>query len=150
MTFSVPGQMEISQPSDSRLYENDTEKHAAVDREDEMEEDVAEKFPSGLKDLVSRISNWGVEVRGIEPVPMSEKTKDNYINMFGFWVSMLTNFLPISTGMTGTLAYGLSLRDAVLVIVFFNLLCFAVTAWAALMGVRLGFRQMIHARYAFG
>ncbi|KKY23860.1 putative purine-cytosine permease fcy22 [Phaeomoniella chlamydospora] len=113
-------------------------------------EDNSESYPSKKVGWLYKLSNFGVEVRGIEPVPMSEKTDDEYIHVFQFWVSMLTNFLPISTGMLSTLSYGMSLRDASLTIIFFNLLAYAITAWAALMGVRLGFRQMIHARYSYG
>lgn len=109
-----------------------------------------EKNPSKLKALLHKLAHWGVEIRGIEPVPFHEKTKDNYQGILWFWVSMLCNFLPISTGMVGTLSFGLSLRDASLVIIFFNLLSFGFTAWASLLGVRLGFRQMIQARYAYG
>ena len=133
---------------DNRDPEKDTAPQ--VQPESQSEQIAAEKYPVKLRGFLYRLSNWGVEIRGIEPVPAQEKTKEGYVGILWFWISMLCNFLPISAGMVGTLSFGLSLRDASLVIIFFNLLCFGFTSWASLLGVRLGFRQMIHARYAYG
>lgn len=100
--------------------------------------------------FLKMLASWGVEVRGIQPVPVEERTKDNYANMFFHWCTMLLNLLPIVTGMTATLSYGLSLRDASLVIVFFNILCFLPTAYLATLGGKTGLRQMVQSRYSFG
>lgn len=54
------------------------------------------------------------------------------------------------TGMAGTLSYGLSLRDASLVIIFFNILCFIPTSYLATLGGKTGLRQMVQSRYTFG
>lgn len=56
----------------------------------------------------------------------------------------------IVTGMVGTLSYGLSLRDASLVIIFFTLLTSTPVAYMGILGPKTGLRQMIQARYAFG
>lgn len=52
--------------------------------------------------------------------------------------------------MSGTISFGLGFRDAALVIVFFGLLTSFSAPFMCIFGARLGLRQMIHARYAFG
>ncbi|EOD46937.1 putative purine-cytosine permease fcy22 protein [Neofusicoccum parvum UCRNP2] len=105
---------------------------------------------SSTTKLLRRLTSWGVEVRGIAPVPEKDQTKTQYHNIFFVWMSMLTNLLPIITGMVGTLSYGLSLRDASLTIVFFSLLCYVPTAYMNRIGPQSGMRQMVQARYSFG
>lgn len=56
----------------------------------------------------------------------------------------------IVTGMAGTLSYGLSVRDASLVIIFFTLLCCIMTAWIGTLGPKTGMRQIVQCRYSFG
>jgi purine-cytosine permease-like protein len=58
--------------------------------------------------------------------------------------------LRIVTGIAGTLSYGLSLRDATLVIIFFNMTCNIMTAWIGTLGPKTGMRQIIQARFSFG
>ncbi|KAL2828679.1 permease for cytosine/purines, uracil, thiamine, allantoin-domain-containing protein [Aspergillus cavernicola] len=99
---------------------------------------------------LSKIASWGIEVRGIAPVPVEERTDRRYINVFFVWFTMSTNLLPIVTGMVGTLSFGLSLRDASLVILFFSLLCAIPPAYLGTFGARTGLRQMLHARFTFG
>ena len=52
--------------------------------------------------------------------------------------------------MAGTVGFGLSLRDATLVIIFFGLTTALSAPFLSIWGAKLGMRQMIHARYAFG
>lgn len=56
----------------------------------------------------------------------------------------------ITFGMLGPLAYGLSLRDSALVILFFGLFSTIAPAYLATLGPKTGMRQMIQARYSFG
>lgn len=44
--------------------------------------------------IFKRLASWGVELRGIQPVPVEERTKDNYANMLYHWCTMLLNVLP--------------------------------------------------------
>ncbi|KAJ5917992.1 hypothetical protein N7454_010367 [Penicillium verhagenii] len=99
---------------------------------------------------LSKFASWGVELRGIAPVPMEERTDKRYINVFFVWFTMSTNLLPIVTGMVGTLSYGLSLRDSSLVILFFSLLCTIPPAFLGTFGAKTGLRQMLQARFTFG
>ncbi|KAF4628333.1 hypothetical protein G7Y89_g9826 [Cudoniella acicularis] len=103
--------------------------------------DVAVIEPENYKEKTSIwawLSKWGVEVRGIDPVPMEERTKTNYYNIFLMWMAIMCNLLPIVTGMAGTLGYGLSLRDSSLVIIFFNLICCIMTAFLGTLGPKTG------------
>lgn len=52
--------------------------------------------------------------------------------------------------MVGTLNFGLNVRDASLVILFFNLLCCIPPAYLATLGPKTGMRQMVQARFSFG
>lgn len=40
------------------------------------------------------LANQGVEVRGIEPVPLEERVKTNFYNIFFMWTSIMCNLLP--------------------------------------------------------
>ncbi|KAL4876527.1 permease for cytosine/purines, uracil, thiamine, allantoin-domain-containing protein [Aspergillus karnatakaensis] len=108
------------------------------------------KFPRVPQSWLSRIANWGVELRGVTPVPIEERTDDRFINVFFVWFTLSTNLLPIITGMVGTFVMGMSLRDASLVILFFNMICTIPPAYFSTFGSRTGLRQMLHARFTFG
>ncbi|KAF9640718.1 putative purine-cytosine permease fcy22 protein [Lasiodiplodia theobromae] len=127
----------------------DVEKDAAIHDTTQLPkgDDVSS---SSTASLLRRLTSWGVEVRGIAPVPEKDQTKTQYHNVFFLWLSMLVNLLPIITGMLGTLGYGLSLRDTSLTIIFFSLLCYIPTAYVNILGPQTGMRQMVSARYSFG
>lgn len=91
-----------------------------------------------------------VEYRGIEPVQPEDRTDGRYINVLSFWISMTLSVLPIIFGMLGPLAYGLSLTNSALVILFFSLLTAAPCAYLVTLGPKTGMRQMSLARYSFG
>jgi hypothetical protein len=47
-----------------------------------------------LRDLLHRVAVFGrVEVRGITPIPVKERTVDRTVNIFTLWWSMNTNIL---------------------------------------------------------
>ncbi|KAF2206528.1 hypothetical protein CERZMDRAFT_52979 [Cercospora zeae-maydis SCOH1-5] len=91
-----------------------------------------------------------IEETGVEPVPACERDETRVFGIFTLWFTLSTNLLPIVTGMVGTLSFGLGLRAASLVILFFSLLCTIPTAYLATLGPATGMRQMIQARYSFG
>ncbi|KAI0413626.1 permease for cytosine/purines, uracil, thiamine, allantoin-domain-containing protein [Xylaria grammica] len=103
-----------------------------------------------LSPWLVKLSNWGVELRGITPVPLEERVDKRFINVFFVWFTMSTNLLPVVTGILGTFSFGLSLRDCSLIILFFSLLCTVPPAYFSTFGSRTGLRQMLHARYTFG
>jgi len=97
-----------------------------------------------------RLLTWGVESRGIRPVPVGERTDTQFSKIFFIWFSANTNILSFSAGTLGPVIFGLSLRDSCLVILFFNLLCCILPAYLTTWGPKLGMRQMIISRYSFG
>lgn len=46
------------------------------------------------KKWLTKISALGVEVRGITPVPVEERTDRRFINVFFVWFTMSMNLLP--------------------------------------------------------
>ncbi|KAL1956940.1 hypothetical protein VTO42DRAFT_6687 [Malbranchea cinnamomea] len=96
------------------------------------------------------LASWGVELRGVLPVTVDERTDTNVLSLFFLWFTVSCNLLPISTGMIGTLTFGLSLRDSTLVVIFFSLICTIPPAYLSILGPKTGLRQLIQARYSFG
>ncbi|OIW26303.1 hypothetical protein CONLIGDRAFT_634605 [Coniochaeta ligniaria NRRL 30616] len=90
-----------------------------------------------------------VEGHGIVPLPVEDRNSTRYFNVFTMWFSMNTNILAVTFGMLGP-AYGLSLRDSSLVILFFTLLVSLFPAYLGTLGPKTGMRQMIQARFSFG
>jgi NCS1 nucleoside transporter family len=56
----------------------------------------------------------------------------------------------VTFGMVGTLSFGLNLRDAALVILFFTLLSTVPVAYMCTWGPKTGMRQLVQARFSFG
>ncbi|KAK4251037.1 permease for cytosine/purines, uracil, thiamine, allantoin-domain-containing protein [Corynascus novoguineensis] len=101
-------------------------------------------------DVLRKAVTFGrVEVRGITPIPVKERTVERTVNVFTLWWSMNTNILGITFGMLAPV-YGLNLRDSSLVILFFTLLTTLLPAYLATLGPKIGMRQMLQARYSFG
>ncbi|KAI0289541.1 NCS cytosine-purine permease [Multifurca ochricompacta] len=100
--------------------------------------------------LSRRLLTWGVELRGIHPVSVEDRTETQFSKIFFIWLSANTNILSFSAGTLGPVAFGLGLRDACLTILFFNLLCAAPPAYFSTWGPKLGLRQMCASRYTFG
>ncbi|KAI1814550.1 permease for cytosine/purines, uracil, thiamine, allantoin-domain-containing protein [Poronia punctata] len=105
---------------------------------------------SKMAPYLAKLTSWGVEIRGVKPVPLEERVDKRFINVFFVWFTMSTNVLPIITGILGTFIFGLSLRDCALIILFFSLVCTVPAAYFSTFGSRTGLRQMLQARYTFG
>ncbi|OBR12422.1 NCS1 nucleoside transporter [Colletotrichum higginsianum IMI 349063] len=97
-----------------------------------------------------RLLDAGVEENGIHPVPLEARTNTNYSNLFTVFFTSLLCLLPIPTGALATAQFGLSLRDASLVIIFFALLTSVPPAFMGIAGSYTGLRQLVQARYSFG
>ncbi|KAK8060307.1 purine-cytosine permease fcy22 protein [Apiospora saccharicola] len=65
-----------------------------------------------------RLLDAGVEDNGVKPVPVESRTDTRYHNLFTVFSTALLCVLPIPTGMLGTTAFGMSLRDASLTILY--------------------------------
>ncbi|KAH0171237.1 cytosine-purine permease, partial [Aureobasidium melanogenum] len=99
---------------------------------------------------LKKFASLGVETGGIVPIPVTDRTNTRIHGIFTLWLTMSVNLLPIVTGMTGPLGYGLGLRDSSLIILFFSILCTVPVAYLATLGPKTGMRQMIQARFSFG
>ncbi|KIW20518.1 hypothetical protein PV08_01093 [Exophiala spinifera] len=97
-----------------------------------------------------QFTSYGVELRGIEPVPVEQRTDTRTFSIFSLWWTFSVNLLPITTGLVGTLYMGLSLKAACLVILFFNLLGGLPPAAFSILGPKTGMRQLVQSRYSFG
>lgn len=109
---------------------------------------VPSSAPTKLWRQVQKIP--GFETQGIDPIVPENRKDRRYINFFSLYFSMNFNLLAVSTGMSGTLSFGLSLRDTALVALFFGLLCALVPAYITTWGPKTGLRQMIQARHVYG
>ncbi|KAI0458130.1 permease for cytosine/purines, uracil, thiamine, allantoin-domain-containing protein [Xylaria acuta] len=104
----------------------------------------------GLRATILRyLSAGSVELRGVLPVPLEERTSTRYSTYFSIWFCMSVNVLAITFGMLGP-TYGLGLRDCALIIIFFCILTAAIPAYLGTLGPKTGLRQMIQARFSFG
>ncbi|KAJ3716642.1 permease for cytosine/purines, uracil, thiamine, allantoin-domain-containing protein [Lentinula raphanica] len=128
---------------------DDLEKRESLDI---SQGEVGETLPPTYfsNSLTKRLLSWGVESRGISPVPPSQRTDTSYYKLFFLWFTINLNILSFSAGTLGPVAYGLGIRESCLVIFFFNGLCCVPPAYFATWGSKLGMRQMVQARYSFG
>lgn len=62
----------------------------------------------------------------------------------------LADSYSITTGMVGTMSFGLSLRDSALIILFFTALSTIPVAYMCSWGPKTGMRQLVQARFSFG
>ncbi len=62
----------------------------------------------------------------------------------------LTTRASLPAGILSTLGFGLSLRDASLIIIFFSLITCIPPAFMGIGGMHTGMRQQIQGRYSFG
>lgn len=112
--------------------------------------EVYEVHPEKHPRWYQRLLDAGVEENGIKPVPLEHRTNTQYSNLFTVFFTCLLNLLPIPTGLLATLAYGMSLRDSALVILFFAMLTCIPPAFMGIGGMETGLRQLVQARYSFG
>ncbi|KAJ3871815.1 permease for cytosine/purines, uracil, thiamine, allantoin-domain-containing protein [Lentinula edodes] len=131
-------------------HKSDVEKRGSIDLGQRGEEILALPSTYSSNSFTKRLLSWGVESRGISPVPSSQRTDTSYYKLFFIWFTMNFNILSFSAGTLGPVAYGLGIRESCLVILFFNALCCAPPAYFATWGPKLGMRQMVQARFSFG
>ncbi|CAE6537049.1 unnamed protein product [Rhizoctonia solani] len=143
-------------------HESDVEK--ALSTDGSSEEDIApyveQRQVAEAKDVTSfqgklaaftvRLSQYGVETRGVVPTPPEARNDTRFWNLLFLWISANFNILAFSTGSLGPAIFALGLKESLLVIFFINLLSAMLPAYFSTFGPRLGMRQMIVSRYSFG
>ena len=121
----------------------------------DLNDDVPRGKLRSLWTLVEKLDRWGVEARGIERVMPDERSQScewqvaalssdgltpSPAPLVCFWMWLAAN-MTISTFSLGTLSasvFELGLRDAVLTILFFNLLTSIPAAYFSTWGPKLG------------
>lgn len=117
---------------------------------------VGESFEAGngfnakLQRLAGR---FGVEQRGIERVPESEKTEGHtkgLLNVATMWLSANMVVSSFAIGVLAQAIFFLGFVDAILVTLFFNLLGIIPVCYFSTFGPRFGLRQMVLSRFWYG
>jgi len=137
---------------------SDLEKHAisadvhSVDGIAVLEDNVPrqKKIFAPLWRIVAKLDRFGVEARGIERVPENERHHESIRDNMTLWMSANMGVTIFGIGCLGNSIWFMGFRDAVLTILFFNLLANAPVAWFATFGKSLGLRQMTFGRFSFG
>ncbi|KAG8711060.1 hypothetical protein FRC09_020788 [Ceratobasidium sp. 395] len=79
--------------------------------------------------LAQKLKSWGVESRGIFPVPVEDRTDPQFSKSLFIWLSSNLNILSFSLGTIGPLFSGLSFRESAGVIIGFSLMGGIVPAY---------------------
>ncbi|TRM69984.1 permease [Schizophyllum amplum] len=116
--------------------------------------DLHDEVPRGklryLWTLVEKLDRFGVEARGIERVQPDERTQSSSLVCFWMWLAANMTISTFSLGTLSASVFELGLRDAVLTILFFNLITSIPASYFSTWGPKLGLRQLTLSRYSFG
>ncbi|KAJ8094729.1 hypothetical protein PM082_010735 [Marasmius tenuissimus] len=139
-------------PYDNEKHSNQVEACRAPDRSEggDLPGERLLERTANANALTRKLFTWGVETRGIHPVPEHRRTDTQYHKIFFLWFGGSLNILTFAAGTLGPLVFDLGVKTSCLVITFFTLLCSVPPAYLATWGPKLGLRQMVQARYSFG
>ncbi|GAA6004009.1 hypothetical protein JCM10207_006512 [Rhodosporidiobolus poonsookiae] len=105
---------------------------------------------AGLWKVARKLDSYGVEVRGVERVPPSERHHTSWADSGYLWASANCTISTFSLGTLGNSIWFMGGTDACLTILFFNLLTTLPVALFSTWGKSTGLRQMIIGRFSFG
>lgn len=94
-----------------------------------------------------------IEQRGIERVPPSERTDTGFkalLNVSTMWLAANMVVSSFALGLLAQNTFHLGVADAMLIVLFFNLLGITPVCYFSTFGPRFGLRQMVLSRYWFG
>ncbi|KAF8645588.1 hypothetical protein AX16_007722 [Volvariella volvacea WC 439] len=103
-----------------------------------------------FRQITSYLSQWGVETRGITPVPPEERTDQRLYQMFFVWFSANFNILAFSTGSAGPVFFSLGIKQSLIVLLVVDAIACIIPAYFAVFGPKLGTRAMVQARFSWG
>ncbi|KAF9895168.1 hypothetical protein FE257_000070 [Aspergillus nanangensis] len=106
-----------------------------------------------VSNIVRKLATVGVEIRGLEPIPIEQRTHTKYYNIFTFFGGSFLSILPeisLSIGTTPTLVFGLSFKDTAIMVVTMQFLFILPTLYILSLAPLLGMRQSVQFRYVFG
>lgn len=72
-----------------KISDEDIEKNTVIGITEQYNIQIEEN--SGI---LSRLAAWGVEVRGLDPVPIEKRTDTKALNIFSFWWTVSLGILP--------------------------------------------------------
>ncbi|KII93075.1 hypothetical protein PLICRDRAFT_101790 [Plicaturopsis crispa FD-325 SS-3] len=110
---------------------------------------IAHRF-GALGPWLSKLFASGVEARGVERVPESERETKNTWNNLLMWWSVNTVLTTIPIGVLGQSIFTLTLANSIAVIFCFGALGAMATAFISTLGPQTGLRTMIITRYSSG
>ncbi|KAL9052329.1 MAG: hypothetical protein Q9162_005473 [Coniocarpon cinnabarinum] len=146
-------------------YSRDLEKHPAeagvgnvsyekrpsyVDSDSGAVPGEAFEYGTGVIARIQRLAGrFKIEQRGIERVPEYERTDDKhpYLNVGTMWLSSNMVVSSFAIGVLGKSLFVLGFVDAILVVLFFNLLGILPVCFFSTFGPIFGLRQMIISRH---
>ncbi|GAB5593438.1 Purine-cytosine permease fcy21 [Umbelopsis nana] len=105
---------------------------------------------STLKYLSRKLDSLGIESRGIERVSEDARTDRRLWHNGEVWLSANCVMPSFGIGILGPGLFGLGLGDSCLTIIFVNLFATIFVAFVSTFGPKLGLRQMVGSRYAWG
>ncbi|KAK8198654.1 Purine-cytosine permease fcy21 [Zalaria obscura] len=94
-----------------------------------------------------------IEQRGIERVPEDERTDSGFkalLNVSTMWLSANMVVSSFAIGILGNSLFYLGFVDAILVVLFFNILGILSVCFFSTFGPKFGLRQMVLSRFWFG
>lgn len=98
-------------------------------------------------------AKFKIELRGIERVPENERTDSGFralLNVSTMWLSANMVVSSFAIGVLGNSLFYLGFADAILVVLFFNLIGITPVCYFSTFGPRFGLRQMVLSRFWFG
>lgn len=152
--------VDLDSPAESTKEDVDASHLPTARKAKELEYANATHTPSG-KNPVSRwfwslmavLIKYGVEERGIQPVPEDERAELKWHTVLPqatLWAAANTNILTFSAGTLGPILFGLDLNSSVWIILAMNFVSAMPVALFATFGPVLGMRAMVQTRYVFG
>ncbi|KAL4253400.1 purine-cytosine permease (2.A.39) family protein [Abortiporus biennis] len=117
--------------------------------ETQRENQVSKEISLTSRILVG-LSQWGVELQGITPIPLEQRTDRRMWQMFFVWFSANANVLTLGAGTVGPAFFGLGILDSFWVILVVDFIVCAFPACFAVFGPKLGTRAMVQSRFSWG
>ncbi|WPH01683.1 Hypothetical protein R9X50_00453500 [Acrodontium crateriforme] len=112
------------------------------------------EYGTGLYAKCMRLAGkFKMEQRGIERVPEDERTDAGFkalLNVSTMWLSANLVVSSFAIGLLANSVFYLGVADAMLVVLFFNLLGVLPVCFFSTFGPRFGLRQMVLSRFWFG
>ncbi|KAK0618020.1 purine-cytosine permease [Bombardia bombarda] len=141
---------------DSDLESSRTEQHRVSDTGVVYEDENAiheKDFGAGdtLYAKLQRVAGkYGLEQRGIERVPIDERTDSSVSNVGTMWLSANMVVSTFAIGAISVPIFGLGFVDSALTILFINILGILPVCFFSTLGPKFGLRQMVLSRFYFG